>query len=147
MAVLVGGPHPAESRHLRRFRLLRIRPWYISNSFSRSALFASALLLDRRQQRVQFQRDDAFEFVGQNLSGFGDPFVFSKNQPMSTFDGSNCWLGNSRPPHPDQIDRPYFRVVASASQHERRNVGRHSAAATDKRQLADRCKVVHNAVA
>lgn len=66
---------------------------------------------------------------------------------MSTFDRSNCRLGNSRTPHPDQIDRANFRVVASASQHKRRDVGRDSATTTDKGELADRRKVMNDAVA
>ena len=72
--------------------------------------------------------------------------MFSEDEPVRSFDRSNRWLGNSCSSHPDQIDRANFRVVASASQHERRNVGRDSTTATDECQLADRRKVMDDAV-
>ena len=109
-------------------------------------MLPGALLLDCCQKRVQFQRNDAFQFVGKNLSNCGDSFVLSKYKPMSALDRSNRWLGNSRSPHADQINRANFRIVASASQHKRRNVCRNPAAATNKSQLADRGKVMDDAV-
>jgi len=109
-------------------------------------LFPGTLLLDCCQKRVQFQRNDAFQFVSKNLSNFGDSFVLSKYKPVSALDRSNRWLGNSRSPHADQINRANFRIVASASQHKRRNVCRNPAAATNKSQLADRGKVMDDAV-
>jgi hypothetical protein len=145
--MLVGGAHPTAGHLLRGLRLLRSGGWSIANGFTGSALSASALLLDRCQQRVQFQRDDAFQFVGQDLSSFGDPFVFSKDQTVCTLDRSDRRLGNSGSSHPDQVDRADFRIVASASEHERRDVGGNSAAAADKGKLADRREVMHDAVA
>ena len=109
-------------------------------------MLPGALLLDCCQKRVQFQRNDAFQFVGKNLSNCGDSFVLSKYKPMSALDRSNRWLGNSRSPHADQINRANFRIVASAGQHKRGNVCRNPTPATNESQLADRGKVMDDAV-
>ena len=94
--------------------------WCIADGFTRSPLLARALLFDRCQQSVQFERDDAIEFLSQDRADFGNPFVFAEDEAMSAFDRSYRWFGNSCSPHADQVDGADFRVIAAAGEHDGR---------------------------